>query len=479
MSDIHAPKGTITLALASGDRPEPHTMRTVLDMVMFDRELGHQHLHPSRPTVWVVGATFVTNARNRLVQRFLDQPVDSRADWLLFLDDDQLYPETLLEILIASADPVERRIVGLPVWRFTSKDDGPVRVTHNVFDVDEHGWFVEWPDELPENAVVQVAAVGTGCMLVHRTVLEEIRQMADDNGRGTKWCWFVQQVYQPADVCEGEDIWFCRMAAAARIPVWVNTSTTLQHAKTVMLQGPSPVGAYSIGGEPAPAGPSIVEPADEQVAVIVPVLNRPQNAAPFMRSLRASTGLANVYAVCSNDDDAAAWMEHPDVTVVKSEGVSFAEKVNDAYKTTTEPWVLLVGDDVRFHPGWLDHAQHVAHTTAAKVVGTNDLGNARVMRGEHAVHMLIARTYIDEHGASWDGPGVVCHEGYRHWFVDDEIVTVAKQRGEWAPATRSIVEHMHPLWGKSVDDDTYRLGQRSVDRDQRTYLKRLRRSELA
>jgi hypothetical protein len=112
------------------------------------------------------------------------------------------------------------------------------------------------------------------------------------------------------------------------------------------------------------------------------------------------------------------------------------------------PWIFITGDDVRFHPGWLDHAQHIAALTGAHVVGTNDWGNPRVMAGEHGTHLLIRRSYIEEQGASWDGPGVVCHEGYRHNYVDDEIVTVAKQRGVWVSAPGSVVEHFHPMLGQ-------------------------------
>jgi hypothetical protein len=215
----------------------------------------------------------------------------------------------------------------------------------------------------------------------------------------------------------------------------------------------------------------VAQPATANVAVIVPVLNRPQNAEPFMRSLIASTGLAQVYAACSEEDDAKAW-EAAGATVVRTEGTSFAEKVNEAYQWTAEPWVLLVGDDVRFRAGWLDHAQQVAINTGAKVIGTNDLANPRVMAGEHATHMLIARDYIDELGASWDGPGVVCAEAYRHWYVDDEIVTAAKQRNVWAPALASIVEHFHPMVDKAEDDETYRAGQASAGRDKLTFSKR-------
>jgi hypothetical protein len=60
---------------------------------------------------------------------------------------------------------------------------------------------------------------------------------------------------------------------------------------------------------------------------------------------------------------------------------------------------------------------------------------------------------------------VVCHEGYRHWFVDNEIVSVAKQRGVWKFAKHSKVEHLHPMWGGAPDDDTYKLGQSSVLED--------------
>jgi hypothetical protein len=190
-----------------------------------------------------------------------------------------------------------------------------------------------------------------------------------------------------------------------------------------------------------------------------------------MRSLRASTGLAAVYAVCSDEGDEAAWRAAGARTIL-TDKVSFPCKVNEAYSLTTEPWVFLCGDDVQFHPGWLDHAQQAAGA-GAKVIGTNDLGNARVMAGDHATHMMIARDYIDEQGASWDGPGVVCHEGYRHWFVDDEIVQAAKQRKVWRPSLGAIVEHMHPYWGKADNDDTYRKGEFRMEKDRILFEKRL------
>jgi glycosyltransferase involved in cell wall biosynthesis len=207
------------------------------------------------------------------------------------------------------------------------------------------------------------------------------------------------------------------------------------------------------------------------VAVIVPVMRRPQNAAPFMRSLVLTTEQATVYAIADGDDidTANAWREAGAI-VITSTGTSFAIKVNDGYRATSEPWLFVVGDDVQFHAGWLGNA--LGHADGFDVIGTNDLLTGRVVTGQHATHFFVRRTYIDTVGASWDGPGVVCHEGYRHWFVDDELVGAARQRGVWRSALCSIVEHLHPLNGTAPTDEVYMLGQSHATQDHQLFVGR-------
>lgn len=214
------------------------------------------------------------------------------------------------------------------------------------------------------------------------------------------------------------------------------------------------------------------------VDVIVPVLDRPQNAAPFVEALRATeTDRVRLIVVTEVDDvdTREAWeaaIGADDVVLTTHFVRTFAEKVNTGYRFSSAPWVLLAGDDVRFTPGWLDAALEVAESTGAKVIGTNDEVNRRVTKGAHTCHPMIARDYIDEVGASWDGPGVVCHEGYRHCYVDDEIVSAAKRRGVWAMAFDAKLRHLHPVWGTAPTDATYRLGQRSVDADRALFKER-------
>lgn len=212
-----------------------------------------------------------------------------------------------------------------------------------------------------------------------------------------------------------------------------------------------------------------------EVAVVVPVLNRPHRAEPFMQSLHISTSRAQAYAVVNEADTTTrdAWLSARANVLVTSLN-TFAEKVNYAYGVTNEPWLFLVGDDVSFHPEWADELLRVADETGAMVVGANDLANPRTDQGTHAPHLLISRQYVAERGASWDGPGVVCHEGYSHMFVDDEVVTAAKQRGTFAVARDAIVEHLHPAVMKAEVDSTYQLGWSYAELDKSRFAERMR-----
>lgn len=214
------------------------------------------------------------------------------------------------------------------------------------------------------------------------------------------------------------------------------------------------------------------------VDIIVPVLNRPWQARPFMQSVQESQARVIVVAEAGDDDTIAEWWLAGAFVHTDLRAHTFAQKVNVGYRIGQAPWMLLCGDDARFTPGWLDAAIEVASSARAAVVGTNDEANRRVMRGQHTCHPFIRRTYVEFMGASWDGPGVVCHEGYAHNFVDDEIVTVAKQRGLWAHAPKCVIHHLHHIYGTADKDATYQLGQASNEADRNLFNRRMRDNAL-
>lgn len=190
------------------------------------------------------------------------------------------------------------------------------------------------------------------------------------------------------------------------------------------------------------------------VVILIPVLRRPHRVRPVLESALASTDRARVLFVATRGDteeiqaieDAGA-----DLLLVKQ--IGYPQKINQGVAATDEPLVFLGADDLHFHPGWLEAAEeHISsRTPRVGVVGTQDLCNGRVLKGEHATHMLVTRWYCEQ--GTIDDPARVLHEGYLHEFVDDEFVATAKHRGAWAFAHDSVVEHLHPDAGKASPTD--------------------------
>lgn len=211
------------------------------------------------------------------------------------------------------------------------------------------------------------------------------------------------------------------------------------------------------------------------VAVLIPVLGRPDRAAPVAESVRASDDRATPVFLVSHGDDAerAACLATGEQTFVVPWGPGrgdWAKKINWGLKQVDDEWLLLGADDLRFHPGWFEEALKVWARSCACVVGTNDMGNPRVVAGNHSTHPLVHREYV-----SWgtaDDASILLHEGYRHQFCDDEFVQTANVRGVWAYSRGSYVEHLHPNWGKAKDDETYRLGEAGFAEDKALYERR-------
>lgn len=206
------------------------------------------------------------------------------------------------------------------------------------------------------------------------------------------------------------------------------------------------------------------------VAVLIPVLRRPHRVVPLLESIEKNTPTDHrALFLCTEDDEAqqqaidAVGGEYEVLPGAWGHG-DYARKINHGIRVTNEPLIFMAADDLAFHPDWLERAASRL-TDGVQVVGTNDLGNARVMRGEHSTHSLLTRQYAER--GTIDEPDKVLHEGYPHEFVDDEFVATAKHRGVFGFAGDSIVEHLHPLWGKAPTDELYdqhasrmRLGRR-------------------
>ena len=168
----------------------------------------------------------LSTGRNKLADDFLRR---YDAPWLLMVDTDMKLPLDVLPRLIAAADPVERPIVGglcytldagarVPtMYELTRKDSGELAFAR--------------PASWPEDALVQVSATGTACLLMHRTALETVRKHSGDIAAP----WFRETAVGAPLSLMGEDMTFCLRAGAAGLPIFVHTGVQVDHLKVTAI----------------------------------------------------------------------------------------------------------------------------------------------------------------------------------------------------------------------------------------------------
>jgi hypothetical protein len=166
----------------------------------------------------------VSSARNSLTGRFLDE---YDAEWLLWIDADMAFEHDALPRLLASADAAERPIVGglcfgahfgrlFPtIYQFARDEQEKIRTVR--------------VEDYPIDALVPCAASGAAFLLIHRKVLEAMR----DRAFNAAFPWFQETELggQPA----GEDITFCLRAGICGFPIYVNTAVQIGHHKSTVL----------------------------------------------------------------------------------------------------------------------------------------------------------------------------------------------------------------------------------------------------
>jgi hypothetical protein len=213
------------------------------------------------------------------------------------------------------------------------------------------------------------------------------------------------------------------------------------------------------------------------LVIIIPLWRRVSHITRVYQSALESTPDARILFVASVGDDvvmdAVSTGDVPFTTIAGNGGGlgDYASKINAGYRATSEPWLFTGADDLHFHPGWYEAARIVASEEGIGVIGTADLSDARTMNGTHSTHSLVARWYADA-GGSVDADHQIYHEGYAHWFCDDELVQTALARGAYGHALDAVVEHLHAIVDKSPDDATYLRGRATAPLGLRRYRKR-------
>jgi len=192
--------------------------RSVVDAVLWDRpRMGLIRKFES------CGGLYVAINRNKVVEKFLE----TDCEWLWFLDTDIVFGhETLYQLLKLASDHDIKIISALYFGRLNGNDVGTQPI-----------WMVKSPDGVYQtlaefnHGLNEVDAIGMGCCLIHREVLEKMRDVYDDD----EWMWFSHDVVTKVDGTKthlGEDLTFCRRAQALGYRIFGSGSVVVGHVKS-------------------------------------------------------------------------------------------------------------------------------------------------------------------------------------------------------------------------------------------------------
>lgn len=180
------------------------------------------------PFVRIKGSGLLSKMRNRVVKAFLE---NTDSDWLLMIDTDEQLTIEVFDMLINTAHNKERPVVsGLVFAAFDAHKHPYPKPVPAIFQDAPEGFLPLY--KYDRNSVFEIDACGTGCVLIHRSVLEKMRDNADPN-QGTDWCWFWDGPIDGNWV--SEDLLFSRRIRQLGFPIHVNTAAILPHQKSYWL----------------------------------------------------------------------------------------------------------------------------------------------------------------------------------------------------------------------------------------------------
>jgi hypothetical protein len=213
-------------------------LKSFVEMERYDRHWGYLTWErmgaPESPNpddirlfgeyVCIESSNNLSKARNTLVRGFMTEDRFAECDWLLFLDTDMVFDPDLLQRMVGRATELGLNILGATCVVVTEHGAIPTLFVPDKDTVTSV--LLDYPDD----TVAELAATGTGCLLVHRKVFADMQDAAG----GSTHCWFGYDLLASDTGREfecGEDISFCLRAAKAGHKTYVDTTLHVGHHK--------------------------------------------------------------------------------------------------------------------------------------------------------------------------------------------------------------------------------------------------------
>ena len=214
-------KDKVTIGICSPGVVSTNFMTSILDIARSQKQLGQ--------FISLQGSGVISRLRNQVAATFLDATKD---DWLLMIDTDEMLSKDNFAKLLQSADAKLRPIVSGVVFGAWETGEIYPEPVPCIFKTNDTGGLFPVHD-YEKDRVIEIDAAGTGCLLVHRKVLERFRQDANEH-QGKMWGFFQDMPLNGEWI--GEDILFSLRAKSFGYRLFAHTGVLLPHERKYWLK---------------------------------------------------------------------------------------------------------------------------------------------------------------------------------------------------------------------------------------------------
>lgn len=411
------------MAYPHGHEVSARFHKSLLNLLVYDAKTNARIVSGGGHLANSSGANIV-NARNEIVDAFLEH---HDADWLWFVDTDMTFEPDVLDRMVKAAHPEKRPILGALCFAWLNGNEA----SPTIYGFSPDNKVVRYFD-YPRDQCIQVGATGTGCVLIHRSVLEKLREL-----HPKPWPYFAESTLGHLPV--GEDITFCIRAGQAGFPVFVDTSIKIGHEKPFIVDED----LFNAQRRWADAQP------DVPTFVVIPVRDRHDMTANLIEQLE---GYADIF-VFDNDSDVpppdewnAIPAKYETISQMWNDGLHRAEEAAKA--AGHDEWnVAILNNDLEVPPGFLRTLANGLRLRDDFWIAYPNWHGADIPEGNAVITSSNEGTGRTLSGWAFivrGETGLRVDERFEWWYGDDDLQLQVESQGKQVVCVGVTCKHLEP-----------------------------------
>lgn len=409
---------------------------------LFHGQRTYAHNGGGRIHAWAAAGT-LEKARNELAAMFLD---DFEAPWFMWFDSDMGFEADTIDRLVEAADPDERPVVGALCFaqRYMGYGECWAPVHHllpTVFQWVERQDAVSFQPiyDYPRNQLFRCSGTGSAAILIHRRVLEAVRDKFGDH-------WYDKVVHPKNPKPFGEDLSFCIRIAACDFPLHVHSGIKTAHVKENHALDEQ---LFDTTRERA---------SSHKTFVVIPVKDQLEHTKKLVGQLEEQGGYDRILIYDNNSGaETRRWLQQQQsATVFDATGANIHEMwnagVNLALEQDPSANIVFLNNDLELGDDFLDTLCHDLRSDP-HLVAISPNYDSRDIDGVEKVHGICANRYDGTGGLAGFAFAVrgewFVSTGYRFpedlnwWYGDNDLCMSMEMAGaEYGITGNTTVVHV-------------------------------------